>query len=67
VAEHALEERVAAVLMSAAWAQPAGAEIAGCAGLPARDLAAWILADRLPVRMQTQLHKIIWDPQTRGV
>jgi 7-carboxy-7-deazaguanine synthase len=67
MAEHALEERVAAVLMSAAWAQPAGAEIAGCAGLPARDLAAWILADRLPVRMQTQLHKIIWDPQTRGV
>jgi 7-carboxy-7-deazaguanine synthase len=65
--EHALVDRVAAVLMSAAWAQPAGAEIAGCAGLPARDLAAWILADRLPVRMQTQLHKIIWDPQTRGV
>lgn len=27
--------------------------------LPA-DLAAWILRDRLPVRMQVQLHKIIW-------
>ncbi|MBN8283199.1 7-carboxy-7-deazaguanine synthase QueE [Zoogloea sp.] len=24
------------------------------------DLAAWILRDRLPVRMQVQLHKIIW-------
>jgi acyl CoA:acetate/3-ketoacid CoA transferase beta subunit len=33
----------------------------------ARLLAEWILADRLPVRMQTQLHKIIWDPQARGV
>jgi 7-carboxy-7-deazaguanine synthase len=32
-----------------------------------RDLAEWILADRLPVRMQTQLHKQIWDPGTRGV
>jgi 7-carboxy-7-deazaguanine synthase len=67
IEEHGLVGRVAAVLMSAAWAQPRGGEIAGCAGLEARDLAAWILADRLPVRMQTQLHKIIWDPQMRGV
>jgi 7-carboxy-7-deazaguanine synthase len=28
--------------------------------LPARELADWILADRLPVRMQVQLHKILW-------
>jgi len=28
--------------------------------LPARDLADWILADRLPVRFQLQLHKILW-------
>lgn len=26
-----------------------------------RELAEWILADRLPVRMQLQLHKLIWD------
>jgi 7-carboxy-7-deazaguanine synthase len=35
--------------------------------LEARDLAAWILADRLPVRMQVQLHKYVWDPMARGV
>ncbi len=29
-------------------------------GLPARNLAEWILRDRLPVRMQVQLHKILW-------
>ena len=28
--------------------------------LPARDLADWILEDRLPVRMQIQLHKYLW-------
>ena len=28
--------------------------------VPARDLAEWILADGLPVRMQVQLHKILW-------
>ena len=28
--------------------------------LPPEDLAEWILADRLPVRMQVQLHKILW-------
>jgi len=28
--------------------------------LPARDLADWILADRMPVRLQVQLHKYLW-------
>lgn len=35
--------------------------------LPAKDLAKWILADRLPVRLQLQAHKYIWDANTRGV
>jgi len=32
-----------------------------------RRLAEWILEDRLHVRMQMQLHKLIWPPQMRGV
>ena len=28
--------------------------------LPARELADWILADRLDVRFQLQLHKVLW-------
>jgi len=28
--------------------------------VPARELADWILADRLPVRFQLQLHKVLW-------
>ena len=32
-----------------------------------RQLSEWVLADRLPVRVQVQLHKLIWDPATRGV
>ncbi len=35
--------------------------------IEARDLAAWILEDRLPVRMQLQMHKFIWAPDARGV
>jgi 7-carboxy-7-deazaguanine synthase len=31
------------------------------------DLAGWILADRLPVRLHLQIHKYIWGAQTRGV
>lgn len=31
--------------------------------LVARDLADWILADRLPVRMQIQLHKVLWGDE----
>jgi 7-carboxy-7-deazaguanine synthase len=30
-------------------------------------LAEWILADRLDVRFQLQMHKYIWEPETRGV
>jgi 7-carboxy-7-deazaguanine synthase len=33
--------------------------------LPAEALAQWILRDRLPVRMQLQLHKLIWG-EARG-
>jgi len=35
--------------------------------LDPRHLAEWILADRLPVRYQLQLHKLIWSPNMRGV
>jgi 7-carboxy-7-deazaguanine synthase len=35
--------------------------------LEARALAEWILADRLPVRLQLQAHKYIWSADTRGV
>ncbi len=32
-----------------------------------RELAAWILEDRLDVRLNLQIHKIIFDPDQRGV
>jgi len=67
IAEYGLVERVGAVLVSPVFEQPAGLEIVGARGLSMRDLAAWILADGLNVRLQPQLHKFIWDPQTRGV
>ena len=53
---YALERRCAAVLFSPVHDV-----------LNARQLAEWVLADRLPVRVQLQVHKYIWDPQTRGV
>lgn len=31
------------------------------------DLAGWILETGLPIRLQVQLHKILWDPKARGV
>ncbi len=67
IAEHNLDRRVAAILLSAVHETPPGKELAGSTGLSLRDLAEWTLRDNLPVRIQTQLHKLIWDPQTRGV
>jgi 7-carboxy-7-deazaguanine synthase len=51
-----LPRRVGAVLMSPVFGTLAPAE-----------LADWILRGRLPVRMQIQMHKHIWPPDTRGV
>jgi 7-carboxy-7-deazaguanine synthase len=33
----------------------------------AGDLARWVLDDRLPVRVQIQMHKILWPAAVRGV
>lgn len=35
--------------------------------LAARDLVAWVMEDALPVRVQLQMHKYIWSPETQGV
>ena len=64
---HQLEQKVKAVLFSAVHAVPPGRLLPGSEGLSIRQLAEWVLADRLPVRIQSQLHKLIWDPQMRGV
>ena len=31
------------------------------------ELANWILESKLPIRMQLQMHKYIWDPNKKGV
>jgi 7-carboxy-7-deazaguanine synthase len=49
IAEYQLNEKVSEVLFSPSFEQ-----------LPARDLAEWILKDGLRVRMQMQLHKLLW-------
>ena len=36
-------------------------------GLDSCDLAEWMLEDRLPVRLQVQLHKLIWPGKERGI
>ncbi len=35
--------------------------------LDPKDLSDWVLADRLPVRVQLQIHKYIWGASARGV
>jgi 7-carboxy-7-deazaguanine synthase len=35
--------------------------------VPPTQLAEWVIADRLPVRFQVQLHKVLWEPNARGV
>jgi 7-carboxy-7-deazaguanine synthase len=35
--------------------------------LAVRDLVAWVLEDALPVRVQVQMHKVVWGPDAAGV
>lgn len=67
IKQHDLCDCVRAVLLSPVFEQAEGLEIAGAKGLPLRDVAEWMLADGLRARLQPQLHKFIWAPQTRGV
>ena len=62
-ARYRLAEKVHQVLFSPAFADPEGR----WPGLSSRELAEWILADGLPVRLGLQLHKFIWDPAMKGV
>jgi 7-carboxy-7-deazaguanine synthase len=70
IERHRLADRCGAVLLSPVAEQPPGEQIAGCPGLEPRLLAGWLLHEPPAggaVRMQSQLHKLIWDPQVRGV
>jgi 7-carboxy-7-deazaguanine synthase len=35
--------------------------------LATKDLVAWVLEDRVPVRVQLQMHKYVWAPEATGV
>lgn len=54
--EHQLIERCKAVLISPAWGQ-----------IDLKELADWVSASGLAIRMQLQLHKYVWGPEARGV
>jgi len=56
IARHQLDRTAGAVLLS---------PVHGI--LDARTLAEWMLQDRLPARLQLQLHKFIWPAAMRGV
>ncbi len=61
IRRHGLDERVRAGTLGALLVSPVwGLE-------ETEELAASILASRLPVRFQTQLHKHIWGPERAGV
>lgn len=46
---------------------PAAAAHRIAKGLDSAQLAEWILEDRLPVRLQVQLHKLLWPSRDRGI
>lgn len=68
IATRSLTGTAPLLLVSPAFRQGAAGErsSAQCL-LDPRELAEWMLADRLPVRMGLQLHKFIWDPALHGV
>lgn len=65
---HSMADKVGSVLFSPTFVT-AGApgQTQGHPGLDSRSLAEWIIADKLPVRFQLQMHKYVWEPTKRGV
>ena len=56
VRQRRLADLGAALLVSCVWGK-----------LAPRDLVDWVLADALPVRVQIQMHKVIWGAEAQGV
>jgi 7-carboxy-7-deazaguanine synthase len=56
ITEHALDDRTPNLLVSTVFGK-----------LSPRMVVEWVMADRLPVRVQLQMHKYIWSPETQGV
>ena len=65
---HQLTSRVHSVICSPAFRKNAsGARDASQCLLDPQQLAEWILADGLSVRLGLQIHKFIWQPEIKGV
>lgn len=65
---HALDQKVRCVLFSPTFkTAPAPGQTKGHDGLNPQTLAEWILEEKIPVRLQLQIHKFIWNPTQRGV
>ena len=56
IAEHRLERRARAILISPAWGQ-----------IDLGELANWVAESGANLRMQLQMHKYIWGPDAQGV
>jgi 7-carboxy-7-deazaguanine synthase len=56
IKEYDLNKKVGTILFSPVWGK-----------LEPKYLSEWILKDALPVRLNLQIHKYIWGPETRGV
>jgi 7-carboxy-7-deazaguanine synthase len=56
ISENKLTEKLTGIIFSPVFSS-----------ITARELAEWIISDKLRVRMQLQMHKFIWEPDARGV
>ena len=67
VREHGLEPRVKEVLLSPAFRTDSHGRTAENMEMDPRLLVDWMLEDGLLARLGLQIHKFVWEPQTKGV
>jgi len=56
IAEHKLQGKTKKILLSPMWKM-----------IEPMQIVEWMLVDRPPARLQIQMHKVIWNPDKRGV
>jgi 7-carboxy-7-deazaguanine synthase len=67
IREQELESKVNAVVLSPAFRKDSVGRTSDNCLVNPQDMVDWMLEDRLNARLGLQIHKYVWEPQTKGV
>lgn len=67
IREHGLEAKVKAIVLSPAFRKDSVGRTSDNCLVSPQEVTEWLLEDGLHARLGLQIHKYVWEPQTKGV